>query len=119
MRINLYAEELTDEVVLVSKVVDAGTEHEREFYGVRLFLKSPPELHNDPGDDDRSAVTFWVPWTRADGHDFSLLESIFVQMHDKVQSAAFNEAMKRIQTAPAPATAVRGAHTTIEETSHV
>lgn len=68
MRINVYAEELTSEVKLVTKEVTDEKFGTRTFYGVRVFLKSPPELHADPEDDDRSAITFWVPWTRADGH---------------------------------------------------
>lgn len=56
MRINIYEEELTNEVRLVRTIADiTGI----EYYGVRFFLKSAPELHNTPKDDDRSAVTFW------------------------------------------------------------
>ena len=56
MRINLYEEELTDEVRLVEKTA----ENTRiTYYGVRFYLKSAPELHNTDIDDDRSAVTFW------------------------------------------------------------
>lgn len=50
---------------------------DRTFYGVRLYLKSPEELHSDPVDDDRSAVTFWVPWTNAKGLDPEKLAWIF------------------------------------------
>ncbi len=57
MRINVYAEELTQDIEVVTKVVDGRT-----FYAVRLFLKSPPELHHTVEDDDRSAITLWVPW---------------------------------------------------------
>lgn len=56
MRINLYEEELTDEVRLVQKTADnTGI----TYYGVRFYLKSAPELHATTDDDDRSAVTFW------------------------------------------------------------
>jgi hypothetical protein len=56
MRINLYEEELTDEVRLVSKMVEnTGL----TYYGCRFYLKSAPELHATSDDDDRSAVTFW------------------------------------------------------------
>jgi hypothetical protein len=59
MRINVYAEELPDErqVEIVSKTAETG----RTFFGVRIFLKSPKELHDEPGDDDRSAIVFWGP----------------------------------------------------------
>ena len=60
MRINVYSEELTDEVEVVEKTADTGV----TFYGLRIFLKSAPELHNDVDDDDRSAITFWVPATK-------------------------------------------------------
>lgn len=60
MRINVYAEEMTDRVELVEK--DGHT-------GVRFYLYLPvsfdaggfargPFMHK-PGDDDSAAVTFW------------------------------------------------------------
>lgn len=55
MRIHVYDEEITGEVSLVSKTADTGL----RFTGLRIWLASPGELHNVPGDDDRSAVTFW------------------------------------------------------------
>lgn len=77
MRINVYAEELTEETELVTKTVNDEKFGERTFYGVRFYLKSPVELHDDPEDDDRSAITIWVPWTRAKGHDFTVVEGLF------------------------------------------
>jgi hypothetical protein len=56
MRINIYDEELTNEVKVVSTTAETG----KTFYGVRIFLKSHPDLHHVPEDDDRSAITFWV-----------------------------------------------------------
>lgn len=70
MRINVYAEELTDEVEIIEKPVYDVQFGDRTFYGVRVYLKSPEELHTGPDDDDRSAITLWVPWTRDGGHDF-------------------------------------------------
>lgn len=56
MRVQVYNEEFTDEIVVIEKTAaDTGV----TFYGVRLFLKSPDDLHSTPEDDDRSAVTFW------------------------------------------------------------
>lgn len=59
MRINVYNEELTDEISLVHKDAVTGT----RYYGTRLYLKSPPGLHTPSPennfDDDRSAVTLW------------------------------------------------------------
>jgi hypothetical protein len=66
MRINVYSQELTKEIAPVSKVADTGI----AYYGVRLMLASPDILHHTPEDDDRSAITFWIPnarsFTRAD-----------------------------------------------------
>lgn len=61
MRINVYSQELTDEVVLVSK---DGTNDDgawETFHAVRLMLHSPELLHFNENDDDRSGVTFWLP----------------------------------------------------------
>jgi hypothetical protein len=71
MRINVYAEELTTETEWVSKVMEDG----RVFYAIRLFLKSAPELHHRVNDDDRSAITLWVPWTKAEGNKPEVLEA--------------------------------------------
>ncbi len=62
MRINIYAEELPamDDVraiQIVTKTADTG----RTFFGARLVLESSSKLHDDPDDDDRSAVTIWGP----------------------------------------------------------
>lgn len=56
MRINIYNEELTADWVFVKREVE---ETGKTYYGFRVFLKSAPELHHTPEDDDRSAVTFW------------------------------------------------------------
>lgn len=68
MRVNIYAEEITDRVEIITKRTEDG-----EFTGVRFFLELPisvpssgghhvthrgPFIHR-PGDDDSSAVTFW------------------------------------------------------------
>lgn len=76
MRINVYAEELVSETELVTKTVTDEKFGTRTFYGVRMYLASPPELHSDPEDDDRSAITFWVPWTRKEGHNFDKLDVV-------------------------------------------
>lgn len=57
MKVNVYSQELTDEVVLVEKEAGTGI----VYSGVQMVLHSSERLHNDPGDDDRSAVTFWLP----------------------------------------------------------
>lgn len=63
MRIHVYSQELTKEVSLVGTTADTGL----TYYGVRFWLASPDVLHHTPEDDDRSAVTFWLP----NNHTFS------------------------------------------------
>ncbi len=82
MRVNVYAEEMTDRIEIISKEIDGHT-----FTGLRIYLELPvtvggqgqhrsegadvyppvngkaaqvsgPFMHR-PGDDDSSAVTFW------------------------------------------------------------
>ena len=59
MRVNIYFEELPEHrrVKRVETIADTGVPYE----GIRIFLKSPSDLHDTDGDDDRSAVTFWGP----------------------------------------------------------
>lgn len=57
MRINVYSQELTDEVGLVEKGSNTGV----TYSAVQFMLHSSPKLHHPPQDDDRSAVTFWLP----------------------------------------------------------
>ena len=52
MRINVYSQELTDEVTGLV------------YHAVQLILHSSDRLHQTPDDDDRSAVTFWLPKSR-------------------------------------------------------
>ena len=63
MRVNVYAEEMTDRVEIISKEVDGNT-----FTGLRFYLELPATVNGEqyqgpfmhrPGDDDSSAVTFW------------------------------------------------------------
>lgn len=73
MRVNIYAEELTDRVELVTKAIDTEDGRVKVFTGVRLYLYLPvtqgespklggsvrgPFLHH-PGDDDSAAITIW------------------------------------------------------------
>lgn len=66
MRINIYTEELPgDDSKPIAEIVRANyissrTGQPMTNHGLRIFLKSAPELHYIPErDDDRSAVTFW------------------------------------------------------------
>lgn len=70
MRVNIYAEEMTDRIEIISKTIEG-----REFTGCRFYLELPvtvqdidpevdpkqvrgPFMHG-PDDDDSAAVTFW------------------------------------------------------------
>lgn len=57
MRINVYSQELTDEVLLVEKPSNTGI----TYHAAQLILHSSEKLHHPPQDDDRSAITFWLP----------------------------------------------------------
>lgn len=57
MRLNIYSQELTDEVQTVEKVSNTGL----TYSAVMFVLHSSDRLHHPPADDDRSAVTFWLP----------------------------------------------------------
>jgi len=68
MRVNVYAEELTDRVKIVEKNINGDI-----FTAVRFYLELPVTTHlphggftehkgpfiHHPGDDDSAAVTFW------------------------------------------------------------
>lgn len=62
MRINVYSQELITEgpakaVQRITKEADTGI----TYSAVRLYLISPNQLHHTDDDDDRSAITFWLP----------------------------------------------------------
>jgi hypothetical protein len=67
MRINVYTEELLLQgnnpvaaEIVTADYVSSRTGQPMTNYGVRIYLKSHPDLHYvPPRDDDRSAVTFW------------------------------------------------------------
>lgn len=61
MRINVYSQELISEVNVVEKVSNTGL----TYSAVQLMLHSSQMLHHPPEDDDRSAVTFWLPKSAA------------------------------------------------------
>lgn len=76
MRINVYSQELTDEVNVIHKESNTGV----VYSAVQLMLHSSPFLHHPPQDDDRSAVTFWLPKSQirrealAEAFEFMALE---------------------------------------------
>lgn len=64
MRVNVYAEEMTQRVEIIEKNVNGEV-----FTGLRLYLELPVSTPNGgqvsgpfehrPGDDDSAAITFW------------------------------------------------------------
>lgn len=74
MRVNVYAEELTERIELITKVVpepgDPYGVKDHTFYGLRFWLKFPNQpwwVHRKASspagvdDDDSSAITLWAP----------------------------------------------------------
>lgn len=67
MRVNVYTEEMLSAAdgtniaeIVTAEYISSRTGEKMTNYGLRIFMKSAPELHYIPGrDDDRSAVTFW------------------------------------------------------------
>lgn len=82
MRVNVYSQELTDEVLLVAKESNTGV----VYHAAQLILHSSEKLHHPPEDDDRSAITFWLPKS---------------QSRREQMAAAFEEIAYIFRTAPA------------------
>jgi hypothetical protein len=80
MRVNVYSQELTSEVKTVEKVSNTGL----IYSAVQMMLHSSPMLHHPPADDDRSAVTFWLPKSAGRREE---LAATFERMADLVRSA--------------------------------
>ena len=68
MRVNVYSQELTNEVLKITKVSNTGI----EYTAAQLVLHSAKQLHAPPEDDDRSAVTFWIPNSYSRREDMAL-----------------------------------------------
>lgn len=80
MRINVYSQELTDEVLRIEKTSGTGI----VYHAVQLILHSSARLHHPPEDDDRSAVTFWLPKSR---NRREMLACAFERMAEIVRKA--------------------------------
>lgn len=80
MRINVYSQELTSEVKVIEKESNTGL----VYSAVQLILHSSPMLHHPPEDDDRSAVTFWLPKSE---HRRNELAAAFEEMARQVRAA--------------------------------
>jgi hypothetical protein len=87
MRVNIYSQELildlTNDGEPELGIAQSNTGVGYSF--VRLPLHSSPRLHHPPMDDDRSAVTFWLPRS-IDKRE--ALASVFETMAQLVRSAA-------------------------------
>jgi hypothetical protein len=86
MRVNVYAEELTRKVEVVAKTVN-----QQLFYGIRMYLKSHPDLHHSDDDNDESAITIWVPWTRFSGNNPIIVLDLLALMHQELEKFAVNK----------------------------
>lgn len=80
MRINVYSQELTSEVVEIQKVSNTGL----TYSAVQMILHSSERLHHPPEDDDRSAVTFWLPKSKTRREE---LAATFERMANMVRTA--------------------------------
>lgn len=80
MRVNVYSQELTNGIELIEQRASTGV----TYSAVRIYLLSAQELHDRDGDDDRSAVTFWLPRSR---RRRELLADTFRRMADAVLQA--------------------------------
>ncbi len=82
MRVNVYSQELTDEVQTIVKESNTGT----SYFAARLILHSSNRLHHVlPHDDDRSGITFWLPYS---------------QDRREAMARAFEEIARIFRTAP-------------------
>jgi hypothetical protein len=94
MRINVYAEELTDQVeLLVKEGVIGANGVPVTFFGVRFYLKGPDDLHHTEHDDDRPAVTFWAHNTFEGQRDLQdLLRFAADRLHELMPPASLGTA---------------------------
>jgi hypothetical protein len=80
MRINVYSQELTNEIQVITKEADTGV----VYSAVRLMLHSPDLLHHTADDDDRSGITFWLPKSSSRRTEFA---NTLRDMADAVEAA--------------------------------
>lgn len=86
MRINVYSQELTSEVKALFKESNTGV----IYHAVQLMLHSSPKLHHPPADDDRSAVTFWLPKSQ---HRREEMARAFEEMAKVIRDAPQDEGL--------------------------
>ncbi len=83
MRINVYSQELTNELMEINKKSNTGL----VYSAVQMILHSSDHLHHPPLDDDRSAVTFWLPKSDTRRRE---LANTFERMAALVRNAPFD-----------------------------
>lgn len=76
MRINVYSQELTGDVQFERKESNTGI----IYHAVRMILHSSDRLHHPPADDDRSAITFWLPKSAARRDSLATVFDALAQM---------------------------------------
>jgi hypothetical protein len=93
MRVNIYAEEITDRVEIVTTHVE---ETNATFIGIRFFLKTHEDmLMPKHPDNDDSAVTFWVKSGKY-GFRYSDAEFLIDLFNDAAQELSEYADMKLI-----------------------
>ena len=83
MRVNVYAEEITERVEIVEKTADTGS----TFVGVRFYLKTHEDmLMPKHPDNDDSAVTFWCKSSKSGfkGGDEETLMNLFREASERL-----------------------------------
>ncbi len=87
MRINVYSQELTNEVNVISKESNTGL----IYSAVQLMLHSSSLLHHPPADDDRSAVTIWLPKSQPRREDLArTLEHMAMEVRNAPQETGLD-----------------------------
>ncbi len=84
MRINVYSQELTEEVHLIEKESNTSL----VYSAVQFMLHSSERLHHPPADDDRSAVTFWLPKSHMRREELALVfeKAAYLVRHAKPET---------------------------------
>lgn len=91
MRINVYSQELTPEVISITKESNTGIVYK----AVQFVLHSSPMLHHPPADDDRSAVTFWLPQSERGLREFhAALARAYMLVGDELASQSAKESQQ-------------------------
>jgi len=83
MRINIYSQELILDGAQEGEDIELGLQQSNTgiaYSFVRMFLHSSERLHHPPKDDDRSAITFWLPRSQDKRESLACLFEDMAQM---------------------------------------